>query len=449
MTTRTAGASATVANWQYISGAEAFNRRLDARLLGILDARSGGRYEPAALAATPAAVLTDGLSVTHELILAAGSVIGARFVQTTMTDGITTGHVDEITYEEIHTGVESPSSTLVNPAEIGTLRAMLRDAPFASSSARTGSTEPEPSDPRGTGTAGPAAESSPLSDEELLSAVTFTPEGDLTVTFSRDPDTGADLDRTTTIALSAQSTARVVSSSGQSLREKVMDGIAFTAPAPMPGGVEHINCDLVACAALTYDDGPNAQTARLLDILDKHKVYATFFQQGGYVNSNPAVAKAVVTAGHTVANHTMSHPYLTKLTASGVAKEINGAQAAIENATGAVPTYLRPPYGATNRAVAASVGLPQIIWDVDSLDWQSRNKAVFIPRIMNLVKPGSIILQHDIHSTTVDGQDELITQLKGSGFYLVTLPQLFSGIALEPGSSYRCRGPAPGCVSRR
>ncbi len=388
------------------------------------------------------------MSITHELILATGGVVGVRLMQTTMAGGTITGHTDEITYEDLATGVVSASSTLVNPAEIGTVRDLVREVPLRPPAQVPVRWNRRPASPAKTGEPSAAA-SGPIADEELLAAVTFTAEGDLSITFDRNPDTGADLDQSTTIALTAQSTEKVLSASGQALREAVLAKTPFAAPKPIPGGLEHINCDLVACAALTYDDGPNAQTTRLLGILDKHKVFATFFQQGGYVNSNPAIAKAVADAGHTLANHTMSHPYLTKLPAAGVAKEIRGTQAAIEKATGVVPAYLRPPYGATNRTVAASVGLPQIIWDVDSLDWQSRNKAVFIPRIMSLVKPGSIILQHDVHSTTVDGQDELITQLKGKGFYLVTLPQLFVGIDLQPGASYKCRGAAPGCVPGR
>jgi len=449
MNTRTSGASPTSATWQYISGAEGFNSRLDQKLLGILDARAGGKHAPEALPATPAALLSNGMSITHELILATGGVVGVRLMQTTMAGGTITGHTDEITYEDLATGVVSASSTLVNPAEIGTVRDLVREVPLTPSSPDTGPVEPSPSKSAGATGEPSAASTGPVADEELLAAVTFTAEGDLSITFDRNPDTGATLDQSTTIALTAQSTEKVLSASGQALREAVLAKTPFAAPKPIQGGLEHINCDLVACAALTYDDGPNAQTTRLLGILDKHKIFATFFQQGGYVNSNPAIAKAVADAGHTLANHTMSHPYLTKLPAAGVAKEVRGAQAAIEKATGVVPAYLRPPYGATNRTVAASVGLPQIIWDVDSLDWQSRNKAVFIPRIMSLVKPGSIILQHDVHSTTVDGQDELITQLKGKGFYLVTLPQLFVGIDLQPGASYKCRGTAPGCVPGR
>lgn len=438
MTTRTAGAAPTVATWQYINGAWSLNNKLDARLLRIFDARAGGRHEPAALPATPGALLADGVSVTHEIVLATGNIVGSRFVQTTMNDGVRTGLVDEITYEDLNTGVVTGSAALINPGMTGTVRTLLAEA---ISPRRT--TAPS--------TATPAPAPAPLSadDAGLLTAVAFTTQGLLSITLHRDPGTGAMLPHPVTVTLNADATADVISPAGEALRTAVITGAPFNPPQPDRGGAAHINCDLVACAALTYDDGPNAQTTRLLAILEKHHVFATFFQQGGYVRANPTVAKAVAAAGHTIANHTMSHPYLTKLPPAGIANEVQGARYAIEKATGVVPAYVRPPYGATNTSVAASVGLPQILWDVDSMDWQSKSKAAFLPRIMGLVKPGSIILLHDVHASTVDGQSELITQLKGKGFYLVTLPQLFGGIDLKPGASYKCRGTAPGCVAGR
>lgn len=449
MTTRTAGASPTVATWQYINGAEAFNNELDVRLLGILDSRAGGRHEPSALPAMPSAILSDGVSVTHHIVLATGNVVGTRLVQTTMAGDVRTARTDEITYQDLSTGVVWESASLIDPEEMGSLRELMREVDLTGAQAAPASAGPISTAATSTATPAPAVPAGPIADAELLSAVTLTAAGDISVTVDQNPDTGAELATPVTIVLSPEATHEVISPAGQELRSALIAGIPFAAPAPPPGGAHHINCDLVACAALTYDDGPNAQTARLLEILEKHHVFATFFMQGGYVTSNPAGAKAVADAGHTVANHTMSHPYLTKLSPTGIGREVHGAQAVIEKATGVVPAYLRPPYGATNGKVAASAGLPQIIWDVDSLDWQSRNKAVYIPRIMSLVKPGSIILLHDVHAATVDGQNELITQLKGKGFHLVTLPQLFAGAELKPGGSYKCRGTAPGCVPGR
>ncbi|MGR0161958.1 polysaccharide deacetylase family protein [Paenarthrobacter nitroguajacolicus] len=441
MTTRTSGSTPTVATWQYISGAETFNSKLDARLLGIFDARAGGRHEPSALPATPGALLADGVSVTHDIVLATGSTVGSRFVQTTMNDGVRTARRDEVTYEDLSTGVVTGSAGLINPAKTSTLRTILGDTigPAFPSQPPVPAQPPAPTQPA----------HGPVSDAGLLTAVAFTPTGNLSITINQDPRTGVSLPEPVTVNLNADATAEVISPMGRTLRTAVIGGVPFHAPPPTPAGLAHINCDLVACAALSYDDGPNAQTTRLLAILERHKVFATFFQQGGYVRANPSVAKAVAAAGHTIANHTMSHPYLSKLSPASIENEVKGAQDAIEKATGTVPAYVRPPYGATNKTVAASVGLPQIIWDVDSLDWQSKNKSVFLPRIMSLVKPGSIILQHDVHAATVDGQAELIAQLKGKGFYLVTVPQLFAGIDLKPGASYKCRGTAPGCVAGR
>ncbi|WP_267277197.1 polysaccharide deacetylase family protein [Arthrobacter sp. CDRTa11] len=449
MRVRGAGSVPIVARWQYINGAEAFNTRLDARLLGILDAHAGGRHEPSVQDSVAGVPIRDGESVTHEVVLATGSIAGSRFVQESMDGGVRTGYTVEITYEDLGTGAVTGSAALIDPEEISTLRRMLRDVPALSAPA--GSEQepaPRPAAERGnTSAADPATGTAPIPDGELLSAVTFTPAGEVSITLSRVPDTGSALTDPVTVVLSAVATSDVLSPAGQALRRQVIAGTPFERPGS--SGVERINCDIVACAALTYDDGPNAQTARLLEILEKHNVKATFFQQGAYVNSHPQVARSVADGGHTIANHTMSHPYLTKLSPAGIAREVQGAQAAIEKAAGVVPAYLRPPYGATNASVASSVRLPQVLWDVDALDWQSRNKAVFIPRIMSLVKPGSIILQHDVHAATVDGQDELITQLKNRGYYLVTLPQLFAGIKLAPGGSYKCRGATPGCVSGR
>lgn len=446
MHARGAGATPAVANWQYINGAETFNTRLDARLLGILDAHTGGRHEPSAHDNVTAASIRDGLSVKHEVVLATGSIVGSRLVQASIDGGIQTGYTVETTYEDLGNGTVFGSAALIDPKEINTVRGLLREVPGLSSpTAPEQQPTPKPvSQQRSTTPAQPAAGTAPIPDAALLSAVAFTPAGELSVTLSQHPDIGSALEDPVNVILSAAATSQVLSPAGQDIRRQVIARRPFETPAF--SGAARINCDLVACAALTYDDGPNAQTARLLEILEKHNVKATFFLQGAYVASHPQVSRSVADAGHTIANHTMSHPYLTRLPAAGIAQEVQGAQAVIEKTAGVVPAYLRPPYGSTNATVAASVGLPQILWDVDSLDWQSRDKAVFIPRIMSLVKPGSVILQHDVHAATVDGQDELITQLRSRGYYLVTLPQLFAGIELAPGGLYKCRGARSGCV---
>ncbi|XAS68468.1 polysaccharide deacetylase family protein [Micrococcaceae bacterium Sec5.7] len=87
-------------------------------------------------------------------------------------------------------------------------------------------------------------------------------------------------------------------------------------------------------------------TPQLLSILEEKNAAATFFMQGINTSANPGIAKQVTDAGHTVGNHTFSHPYLTRLSPAGVRNEIDRAGAAIRAATGTAPTFMRPPYGA-------------------------------------------------------------------------------------------------------
>lgn len=317
MKTQASGTSPMTATWQYIDGATAFNTKLDERLLSVLDARAGGRHEPSAH--TTASIQSEGTnaSITHEVILATGNIVGTRFLQTAVTGGVRHWHLEEITYEDLDTGLVTPSATLISAEKTGTLREMLREveipvpslAPSASPAHHAPTSIPTPSD-------------GPIPDAELLSAISFTETGDISVTITRHPESGSALETSVTVTLSPEATWNVRSPAGEAIRQSIITGVVFNTPEPSPAGSKPVNCDIVACVALTYDDGPNAQTTRLLEILEKHNVPATFFQQGGYVNSNPHVAASVAAAGHTIGNHTMTHPHLTQLSADGIVREV-------------------------------------------------------------------------------------------------------------------------------
>ena len=113
-----------------------------------------------------------------------------------------------------------------------------------------------------------------------------------------------------------------------------------------------------------------------------------------------------------------------------MASQINQANAAIENATGKKPVTVRPPYGATNATITRRLneefGLKVIMWDVDPLDWKTRNSAHVKAEILKGAKPGSIILAHDIHPTTVDAMAGTIDALKEKGFQFVTVSELLA-----------------------
>ena len=181
--------------------------------------------------------------------------------------------------------------------------------------------------------------------------------------------------------------------------------------------------------ALTFDDGPHATlTPKLLDILKEKGVKVTFFVLGECVAANPGVLQRAAAEGHEIGNHSWDHKALTKGGGAGVASEINQTNAAIESAIGRKPTLVRPPYGATNAAITKRLneefGLKVIMWDVDPLDWKVRNSAHVKAEILKSTKPGSIVLSHDIHPTTIEAMAETIDALKEKGFKFVTVSEL-------------------------
>jgi peptidoglycan/xylan/chitin deacetylase (PgdA/CDA1 family) len=180
-----------------------------------------------------------------------------------------------------------------------------------------------------------------------------------------------------------------------------------------------------------------AGTATLLDVLKKKGVHATFFVVGKNAAVNPSLIRRMVNEGHVVGNHTWSHKQLTRLSASGIRAELTKASDAIVKGGAPTPTLLRPPYGATNATVskvAASLGMAQIMWNVDPLDWKDRNSAKVTQRVLAATRAGSIVLSHDIHPTTRAAYAAIIDGLRAKGYTLVTVPELLGTIT--PGKKY-------------
>lgn len=177
--------------------------------------------------------------------------------------------------------------------------------------------------------------------------------------------------------------------------------------------------------ALTFDDGPNPQTTPdILNILAKEKVKATFFLLGKNVEQAPNLVKQAKEQGHELASHSYSHPFLPNLTNQQVSDEVQKTDKAIYNAIGELPQFLRPPYGAVDENTAQRIGKPIIQWNVDSLDWQSKNKNAILSVIKQTVAPNSIVLLHDIQPATVEALPEVIAYLKKENYTLVTISEL-------------------------
>lgn len=179
--------------------------------------------------------------------------------------------------------------------------------------------------------------------------------------------------------------------------------------------------------ALTFDDGPNTtSTVRLLELLERESIEATFFLLGQMVTNNPHIAKRIAEQGHEVANHSYSHPDLTQRTTDEVKSEVTKTDEAIFLATGVLPKTFRPPYGAVNRDVISKVGLPIIQWDVDSLDWKFKNPEIISKKVIAQAQEGSIILLHDIHESSVEAVPKIIQGLKNEGYEFVTVSELLN-----------------------
>ncbi|WP_189870437.1 polysaccharide deacetylase family protein [Streptomyces bluensis] len=154
---------------------------------------------------------------------------------------------------------------------------------------------------------------------------------------------------------------------------------------------------------LTFDDGPSGNTPALLGALQRNGLRATMFNEGRYADAYPAQVKAQVAAGMWVGNHSYTHPHLPQLGQSQIDSEISRTQQAIAVAGGGTPKLLRPPYGETNstvRTVAAKYGLTEIIWDVDSGDWNGAGTDAIVQAAGRLAN-GQIILMHDWAANTL------------------------------------------------
>jgi peptidoglycan-N-acetylglucosamine deacetylase len=126
--------------------------------------------------------------------------------------------------------------------------------------------------------------------------------------------------------------------------------------------------------ALTYDDGPNdIVTERLLEVLARHNVLASFFFIGNYVRQRPQIVRAVSSAGHLIGNHTMTHPWLAWQSSARIREEITGCNALLEDTLGSPIRYFRAPHGARRPAVlriARSLNLTPVQWNILPGDWQ-------------------------------------------------------------------------------
>ena len=276
-------------------------------------------------------------------------------------------------------------------------------------------------------------------DEPSAEAVTTQPEAETTL-----PPESAEEPTAETTTAPVQTTEADQTTAGE--------------PDQTTGSSEHSTPgDGKKYVALTFDDGPDmrytSSTKRILDILEKYGAKATFFTLASqldyngtadentgetFAERNAKLIKRAYDLGMQIGTHTYNHKNLNTLSTEEIQKELRTACEKVEAITGAKITIMRPPYGNANQKVQDAIDMPMIIWDVDSLDWESKDPDQIYSRVMSSVQPGSIILMHDIYNTTADGVAKVVPALIEKGYTFVTVSELYQiyGKELEPHHVY-------------
>ena len=186
--------------------------------------------------------------------------------------------------------------------------------------------------------------------------------------------------------------------------------------------------------AITFDDGPSESTPRLLELLGKYGALATFFQCGANVRRLPEVARAVVSAGHEIGNHTYSHPLLQFKSSEFMYSEIRKAQSAILESAGVTPVLFRAPFGVRWFGLGDAqrrLELMGVMWTVIGLDWKLPADAVRA-RLLRAAHPGAIVCLHDGRvtlqnpdiSVTLDTIRNILPLWADQGYQFETVSQI-------------------------
>jgi peptidoglycan/xylan/chitin deacetylase (PgdA/CDA1 family) len=195
--------------------------------------------------------------------------------------------------------------------------------------------------------------------------------------------------------------------------------------------------------ALTYDDGPNdPHTLRLLEVLAKHEVRATFFVIGRYVKQRLDIVREIVAAGHVVGNHTFTHPLLIFKSEEEIRQELSACRSALQDVIGEPSNLFRPPFGGRRPAVLRVVrelGMETVMWNVTGYDWNAPPAAVIERKVAKQVRGGDVILLHDgghkqmlaDRSQTVIATHGIVSRLKAQGHEFVTVPRMMQEISIS------------------
>jgi len=219
------------------------------------------------------------------------------------------------------------------------------------------------------------------------------------------------------------------------------------APHPAPTATHGVRYRVVGCrsrtgvafrdgparreVAIGFDDGPAGDTEAFVRMLERNHARATFFLVGVHVSSEyRRLLARELRDGDALGDHTFTHPDLTRLPVRAVRGQLQGTLHVIRALSGYTPCVFRPPYGAYDPSVlqiAGSLGLATVLWNVDPSDWAEPPIQTIVRRVLEQVRPGSIVISHDgggPREGTLAAYPRIIAALRSRGYRIVTIPQL-------------------------
>jgi len=179
---------------------------------------------------------------------------------------------------------------------------------------------------------------------------------------------------------------------------------------------------------LTFDDGPNPHsTPRVLEVLARHSVKATFFMIGREMRAHPEVAADVVRHGHLLGNHTLTHPRMDRIADVARALEIDATDELLGQLDGKARHLFRPPYGHMSPSLLSFCvrhgGDALAYWSRDSMDYTWSAAQVIQGFLSSPPRPGDILLFHEEGDVAVEALERLIPEWKTQGFQFATLDE--------------------------
>lgn len=192
--------------------------------------------------------------------------------------------------------------------------------------------------------------------------------------------------------------------------------------------------------AFSFDDGPTANTAKVLKILNSYGCTATFFQVGYMVQalSDKSVEKEIWASGSEIGNHSWNHPFLGRMGGTEILSQLNRASDQILKASGKRPALIRPPYGSVSSTLRAVAPQPLITWSIDDQTIYTHNGMTTAYSIMRNPRDGDICLMHDLHPWCITTIEYTIPRLIQQGFRIVSVSDLaeIQGKKLQRGVIY-------------